>query len=159
MLIKIYFYHFFVLGCKICSNKTSYKSIIYSNLCCLDEMYHRGSYSLCDYFTAEYYHISTVSISYQLNFSGNFRFRLSLFVFNKMISLCRSRMQHSVRVRKQLTPGTDICEITRREIRNATIFIWVVIVFILCQSVKVIPDLYEAFYCAHDEVRLFGKEL
>ena len=62
------------------------------------------------------------------------------------------RMQHSVRVRKQLTPGTDICDITRREIRNATIFIWVVVVFILCQSVKIIPDLYEAFYCAHDEV-------
>ena len=88
-----------------------------------------------------------------------FKSWLSLILFNKMISLCLFRMQHSVRVRKQLTPGTDICEITRREIRNATIFIWVVIVFILCQSVKVIPDLYEAFYCAHDEVRFFRKEL
>ena len=73
MLIRIYFYHFSFLGCKICSNKTSYKSIIYSDLCCLDEMYHRGSYSLCDYFTAEYYHSSTVSISYKLTSSGNFR--------------------------------------------------------------------------------------
>ena len=35
---------------------------------------------------------------------------------------------------------------------KASILIWMSIFFIACQSVKLVPDLYEAFYCTHKKV-------
>ena len=47
----------------------------------------------------------------------------------------------------------DACEDTKRELNMAVVLIWLVINFISCQSIKIIPDIYEALYCSHQEVR------
>ena len=43
-------------------------------------------------------------------------------------------------------------QLQRQEDKKASIIIWISIFFIACQSVKLVPDLYEAFYCTHKEV-------
>ena len=40
----------------------------------------------------------------------------------------------------------------KREVNMASVLVWVVVLFITCQSIKIIPDVYEAFHC-HLEVR------
>ena len=43
----------------------------------------------------------------------------------------------------------------KRELNMAFTLLWVVILFISCQSIKIIPDIYEALYCSHQEVQYF----
>ena len=40
----------------------------------------------------------------------------------------------------------------QREFKNVAILTWIVVIFIACQTVIIIPDLYESFYCDHREV-------
>ena len=40
----------------------------------------------------------------------------------------------------------------QNEVRKASVLIWISIFFIVCQSVKIIPDFYEALYCTHKKV-------
>ena len=41
----------------------------------------------------------------------------------------------------------------KRELNMAVVLLCVVILFITCQTIKIIPDIYEALYCSTEEVR------
>ena len=64
---------------------------------------------------------------------------------------CYYRVQKSIRRRKENYPATSEA-LERKELRKASVLIWISILFIFCQSVKIIPDFYEALYCNHKEV-------
>ena len=40
----------------------------------------------------------------------------------------------------------------KRELNMAVVLLCVVILFITCQTIKIIPDIYEALYCSTEEV-------
>ena len=53
---------------------------------------------------------------------------------------------------KMLTTRTVTEEAQRRELNMAVMLVCIVIMFILCQSVKIVPDIYEALLCNHSQV-------
>jgi hypothetical protein len=58
-----------------------------------------------------------------------------------------------MRVQKQLTSSRpQTLDTQRKELNMALVLICIVILFIFCQSVKIVPDIYEAVTCNHQEV-------
>ena len=41
----------------------------------------------------------------------------------------------------------------RKELNMTIVLVCIVVMFIFCQSIKIIPDIYEAVKCDHSEVR------
>ena len=68
--------------------------------------------------------------------------------------ILKCRIRKTSRDRSQILYLMTSSQLRRQEDKKASILIWISIFFIACQSVKLVPDLYEAFYCAHKEVRL-----
>ena len=67
--------------------------------------------------------------------------------------MCLNRIWKSKETQKQLKEHQkESYEAQKRESSMAVVLLWVVILFITCQSVKIIPDIYEALYCSTEEV-------
>ena len=70
------------------------------------------------------------------------------------MSYCR--VWKSMKARKQLKEAQiESYEERKRELNMAVVLLWVVFLFITCQSIKIIPDIYEALYCPTQEVQFF----
>ena len=64
-----------------------------------------------------------------------------------------SRIHSALRVQKQLTTNRpQSVEAQRKELNMALVLICIVVLFILCQSVKIVPDVYEALVCRRQKV-------
>ena len=48
-------------------------------------------------------------------------------------------------------PGQSL-ETQRKEQNMALVLVCIVVMFIVCQSVKIVPDIYEALACDHSKV-------
>ena len=71
-----------------------------------------------------------------------------------LLSLCR--VWKSKKTHKQLKEAQkESYEERKKELNMAVVLLWVVILFITCQSIKIIPDIYEALYCTTKEVQFF----
>ncbi len=57
-----------------------------------------------------------------------------------------------MKLQGELTSSGRTSEMQRRELNMAIVLVCIVVMFILCQSVKIIPDIYEALFCNHSEV-------
>ena len=64
------------------------------------------------------------------------------------------RIRKSSRDRSQILHLMTSSQLQRQEDKKASVLIWISIIFIICQSVKLAPDLYEALFCTHKGVRL-----
>ena len=42
----------------------------------------------------------------------------------------------------------------RTEIKQAITLMWISVLYVVCQSPKIIPDFYEAIYCEYSSVRM-----
>ena len=42
----------------------------------------------------------------------------------------------------------------RTEMKQAITLIWIAVLYVICQSPKILPDFYEALHCEYSEVRL-----
>ena len=63
------------------------------------------------------------------------------------------RIHSALRVQKQLTTNRpQSLEAQRKELNMALVLICIVVLFILCQSVKIVPDVYEALVCRRQQV-------
>jgi len=73
----------------------------------------------------------------------------AILFFNIVIFL---EVQKSANQRREsyLTTNEDP---TQNEVRKASVLIWISVFFVVCQSVKIIPDFYEVFYCNHEKER------
>ena len=63
------------------------------------------------------------------------------------------RVWKSVRHRRQIGISSS-GEVDSRELKKASVLIWISVFFIVCQSVKLAPDFYELLYCIHTQVYL-----
>ena len=79
-------------------------------------------------------------------------------MFITFIHLSPFRIRRAMKVQMQLTQRTQTQEEQRRELNMAIVLIWIVVLFIACQSVKIIPDIYEALHCYHYEVVYHNKQ-
>ena len=71
-----------------------------------------------------------------------------------LLSLCR--VWKSKKTHKQLKEAQkESYEERKKELNMAVVLLWVVILFITCQSIKIIPDIYEVLYCTTKEVQFF----
>ena len=61
---------------------------------------------------------------------------------------CSLRIRSSAKTQQQLTSQTK--ENHRRETNMAIVLVCIVVMFIVCQSVKIVPDLWEALMCTHE---------
>ena len=66
------------------------------------------------------------------------------------------RIWKSKETQKQLKEAQkESYEERKRELNMAVVLLCVVILFITCQTIKIIPDIYEALYCSTEEVWYF----
>ena len=80
---------------------------------------------------------------------------VNIFEQTRYISFyCRVHKSIQRKHQNNIVPSND--ELDRKELRKASVLIWISVVFIVCQSVKIIPDFYEAFYCDHKEVNSYS---
>ena len=70
--------------------------------------------------------------------------------------ICLLRIVTSARLRADMTNSVmqGNGEQNRSEVKQAVILIWISIIFVVCQSPKIIPDFYEALHCKHVEVSI-----
>ena len=67
------------------------------------------------------------------------------------------RIRKAVKERQSMTQemSAEVNEATRGQQKKdknmAVVLICIVVMFILCQSLKIIPDIFEAFFCNHDD--------
>ena len=143
------------IGLLIFSNRSSIRPNIRSSLHCVDETNPYRIYSIFGNTILQRCYIPGVSIykiydwkcSYTINFYSTMK-SLILYIYDH---ICYFRVQKSA---KQLRESYQITydDSRQNEVRKASVLIWISVFFIVCQSVKVIPDFYEALYCKHKKV-------
>ena len=70
-----------------------------------------------------------------------------------LLIIYRYRVWKSKETQKQLKEAQkESYEERKRELNMAVVLLCVVILFITCQTIKIIPDIYEALYCSTEEV-------
>ena len=140
------------LDINICTNRTSIGSTLRSYLHCVDEIHLDRSHSILCHSILQYRYISWVSICILLilffsdvdncwdYFYKKFHYKELFFRVQKSAKQLRENYQFTSDDQRQ------------HEVRKASVLIWISIFFIVCQSVKIIPDFYEALYCTHKKV-------
>ena len=83
-----------------------------------------------------------------------------IFILNgdltRIVDFLSCRIWKSKETQNQLKEAQkESYEERKRELNMAVVLLWVVILFITCQSIKIIPDIYEALYCSTQEVGPF----
>ena len=68
------------------------------------------------------------------------------------------RIVQAAKLRRKMTRtntiGGDEGERNTTEMRQAITLIWIAVLYVICQSPKIIPDFYEALHCEYSEVRI-----
>ena len=48
----------------------------------------------------------------------------------------------------------NLTETSRTDVKQAITLMWISVLYVVCQSPKIVPDFYEALYCKYSSVRL-----
>ena len=70
--------------------------------------------------------------------------------------LYSSRIVNSAKARRVMTNSVasrqQSSDANRTDIKQAITLMWISVLYVLCQSPKIIPDIYEALYCEYSSV-------
>ena len=70
--------------------------------------------------------------------------------------LSSSRIVNSAKARRVMTNSVasrqQSSDANRTDIKQAITLMWISVLYVLCQSPKIIPDIYEALYCEYSSV-------
>ena len=66
-----------------------------------------------------------------------------------------SRIVKSAKARRVMTNSVQTrnpADTNRTDVKQAITLMWISVLYVVCQSPKIIPDFYEALYCEYSEV-------
>ena len=70
--------------------------------------------------------------------------------------LSSSRIVNSAKARRVMTNSVasrqQSSDANRTDVKQAITLMWISVLYVLCQSPKIIPDIYEALYCEYSSV-------
>ena len=70
--------------------------------------------------------------------------------------LYSSRIVNSAKARRVMTNSVasrqQSSDANRTDVKQAITLMWISVLYVLCQSPKIIPDIYEALYCEYSSV-------
>ena len=141
------------IGLLIFCDRPTIRPNIRSSLRSVDETHLYRIYSIFGNTIFQHRYISWVSICkiFDRKYSCNFYSSMKSLISYIYDIISYFRVQKSA---KQPRGNYQINydDSRQNEVRKASLLIWISVFFILCQSVKVIPDFYEALYCTHKKV-------
>ena len=141
------------IGLLIFCNRPPIRPNIRSSLCSVDETHLYRIHSIFGNTILQRCYIPWVSFYkvYYGKCSYTRHFTMKSLISYICDNICYFRVQKSA---KQLRENYQINydDSRQNEVRKASVLIWISVFFIVCQSVKVIPDFYEALYCTHKKV-------
>ena len=68
-----------------------------------------------------------------------------------------SRIVKSAKARRIMTNSSvsqNLTETSRTDVKQAITLMWISVLYVVCQSPKIVPDFYEALHCEYSSVRL-----
>ena len=67
------------------------------------------------------------------------------------------RIVKSAKARRIMTNSSvsqNLTETSRTDVKQAITLMWISVLYVVCQSPKIVPDFYEALYCEYSSVRM-----
>ena len=67
------------------------------------------------------------------------------------------RIVKSAKARRIMTNSSvsqNLTETSRTDVKQAITLMWISVLYVVCQSPKIVPDFYEALHCEYSSVRL-----
>ena len=50
--------------------------------------------------------------------------------------------------------SVSVTDTSRTDVKQAITLMWISVLYVVCQSPKIVPDFYEALYCEYSTVRI-----
>ena len=73
-----------------------------------------------------------------------------------MIFFASCRIMKSAKARRIMTNSSvsqNTTDTSRTDVKQAITLMWISVLYVVCQSPKIVPDFYEALYCEYSSVR------
>ena len=69
-----------------------------------------------------------------------------------------TRIVKSAKARRIMTNSSSVSvtDTSRTDVKQAITLMWISVLYVVCQSPKIVPDFYEALYCEYSKVRIKG---
>ena len=67
------------------------------------------------------------------------------------------RIVKSAKARRIMTNSSvsqNLTETSRTDVKQAITLMWISVLYVVCQSPKIVPDFYEALHCEYSSVRI-----
>ena len=76
-------------------------------------------------------------------------------LFMMLFTFCR--IMKSAKARRIMTNSSvsqNTTDTSRTDVKQAITLMWISVLYVVCQSPKIVPDFYEALYCEYSSVRM-----
>ena len=72
-----------------------------------------------------------------------------LFAFCRIMKSAKAR-----RIMTNSSVSQNTTDTSRTDVKQAITLMWISVLYVVCQSPKIVPDFYEALYCEYSSVRI-----